>query len=122
MDTSAHLGINALLQFDVPSEIFPDFLDGTGYSTNMPTLCSACSYHAQPPPSTHNSNWNAIFKAAGINAENVTHQQQQQQLQPKLVDAGLDLIHLERFIGHATNGQKQMNGNQLQCSGTCWCC
>jgi hypothetical protein len=42
----------------------------------------------------------------------VTHQQRQQ-LQQKLADAGLDLMHLERFIGYASNGQKQMNGNQL---------
>jgi predicted mannosyl-3-phosphoglycerate phosphatase (HAD superfamily) len=42
----------------------------------------------------------------------VTHQQRRQ-LQQKLADAGLDLMHLERFIGYASNGQKQMNGNQL---------
>jgi hypothetical protein len=42
----------------------------------------------------------------------VTHQQQQQ-FQQKLPDAGLDLMHSERFIGYATNGQKQMNGNKL---------
>jgi hypothetical protein len=47
-----------------------------------------------------------------INCDKVTHQQRQQ-LQQKLVDAGLDLMHLERFIRYASNGQKQMNGGQL---------
>jgi hypothetical protein len=49
---------------------------------------------------------------SGINCDEVTHQQRQQ-LEQKLADAGLDLMHLERFIGYASNGQKQMNGNQL---------
>jgi hypothetical protein len=49
---------------------------------------------------------------SGINCDKVTHQQRQQ-LQQKLADAGFDLMHLERFIGYASNGQKQMNGNQL---------
>jgi hypothetical protein len=48
----------------------------------------------------------------GINCDKVTHQQRQQ-LQQKLADAGLDLMHLERFIGYVSTGQKQMNGNQL---------
>jgi hypothetical protein len=56
--------------------------------------------------------WNSLFKVCGINCDKVTHQQRQQ-LQQKLADAGLDLMHLERFIGYASTGQKQMNGNQL---------
>jgi hypothetical protein len=111
MDTSAHLGMNALLRFIVLCEPFPNFLDPDDY-TNRPIFRSARSYTASYPPSTQNKNWNALFDAAGINAEKVTHQQRQQ-LQQKLADAGLDLMHLERFIGYATNGQKQMNGNQL---------
>jgi hypothetical protein len=112
MDTSAHLGMNALLRFIVLCEPFPDFLDPDDY-TKRPIFRSARSYSAPYPPSTQNTNWNALFDAAGINAEKVTHQQRQQ-LQQKLADAGLDLMHLERFIGYATNGQKQkMNGNQL---------
>ena len=111
MDTSAHLGMNALLRFCVLCEPFPDFLDGKDY-TKRPVFRSSRSYHSTYPPSTQNSNWNALFKASGINCEKVTHQQRQQ-LQQKLADAGLGLMHLERFIGYATNGQKQMNGNQL---------
>jgi hypothetical protein len=49
---------------------------------------------------------------SGIICDKVTHQQRQQ-LQQKLADAGLNLMHLERFIRYASNGQKQMNGNQL---------
>jgi hypothetical protein len=49
---------------------------------------------------------------SGINCDKVTHQQRQQ-VQQKLADTGLDLMHSERFIGYASNGQKQMNGNQL---------
>jgi hypothetical protein len=49
---------------------------------------------------------------SGINCEKVSHQQRQQ-LQQKLADAGLDLMHLERIIGYDSNGQRQMNGNQL---------
>jgi hypothetical protein len=48
----------------------------------------------------------------GINFEKVTHQQHPQ-LQQKLADAGLDLMHLECFIWYATTGHKQMNGIQL---------
>ena len=74
MDTSAHLGMNALLRFIVLCEPFPDFLDPDDY-TKWPIFCSARSYSAPYPPSTQNTNWNAIFDAAGINAEKVTHQQ-----------------------------------------------
>jgi hypothetical protein len=111
MDTSAHLGMNVLLRFCVLCEPFPDFLDGEDY-TKRPVFRSVRSYHEEYPPSSQNSNWNAVFKVCGIHCDKVTHQQRQQ-LQQKLADAGLDLMHLERFIGYASNGQKQMNGNQL---------
>ncbi len=111
MDTSAHLGMNLLLRFCVLCEPFPDFLDGEDY-TKRPVFRSIRSYHSEYPSSSQNSNWNSLFKVCGINCDKVTHQQRQQ-LQQKLADAGLDLMHLERFIGYASTGQKQMNGNQL---------
>jgi hypothetical protein len=98
MDTSAHLGMNLLLHFCVLSAPFPDFLNGEDY-TKRPVFRSTPSYH--------NSNWNALFKVVGINCDKVTHQQRQK-LQQKLADACLDLMHLERFIRYASNGQKQM--------------
>ena len=111
MDTLAHLGMNLLLRFCVLCEPFPDFLDGEDY-TKRPVFRSIRSYHSEYPSSSQNSNWNSLFKVCGINCDKVTHQQHQQ-LQQKLADAGLDLMHLERFIGYASTGQKQMNGNQL---------
>ncbi len=111
MDTSAHLGMNFLLRFCVLCESFPDCLDGEDY-TKRPVLCSTHSYHCNYPPSSQNSNWNALFKVSGINCDKVTHQQRQQ-VQQKLADTGLDLMHSERFIGYASNGQKQMNGNPV---------
>jgi hypothetical protein len=54
-----------------------------------------------------------LERVSGINAKKVIHQQQQQ-LKQKFANARLDLMHLKRFIGYATIGQKQMNGtNQL---------
>jgi hypothetical protein len=103
--------MNFLLRFCVLCESFPDCLDGEDY-TKRPVLCSTHSYHCNYPPSSQNSNWNALFRESGINCDKVTHQQRQQ-LQQKLADAGLDLMQLERFIGYVSNGQKQMNGNQL---------
>jgi hypothetical protein len=47
-----------------------------------------------------------------INCDKLTHQHCQQ-LQQKLADAGLNLMHLEHFIWYASTGQKQMYGNQL---------
>jgi hypothetical protein len=111
MDTSAHLGVNLLLHFCVLYEPFPDFLDGEDYTKRL-VFRSIRSYHSKYPSSSQNSNWNSLCKVCGINCDNVTYQQRQQ-LQQKLADAGLDLMHLERFIGYASNGQKQMNGNQL---------
>jgi hypothetical protein len=111
VDTSAHLGMNLLLHFCVLYGPFPDFLDGEDY-TKRPVFRSISSYHSEYPSSSQNPNWNSLFKVCGINCDKVTHQQRQQ-LQQKLVDAGLDLMHLERFIGYASTGQKQMNGNQL---------
>jgi hypothetical protein len=78
-------------------EPFPDFQDGNAY-TKWPMFHSAHSSGwlllrttSTPPSMLTNSNWNAtIFKATSINADKVTHQQQQQ----KLADAGLDLMHL----------------------------
>jgi hypothetical protein len=77
-----------------------------------PVFRSICSYHSEYPSSSQNSNWNSLFKVCGINCDKVTHQQRQQ-LQQKLADAGLDLMHLEQFIGYTSTGHKQMNGNQL---------
>jgi hypothetical protein len=77
-----------------------------------PVFRSIRSYHSEYLSSSQNSNWNTLFKVCVINCNEVTHQQRQQ-LQQKLADAGLDLMHLERFIGYASNGQKQMNGNRL---------
>jgi hypothetical protein len=111
MDTSAHLGMNVLLRFMVMREPFPNFLVPDDY-TKRPIFRSYTTYTKEYPPTTQNKNWNALFQTVGINADKVTHQQRQQ-LQQKLADAGCDLMHLERFIGYAGNGQKQMNGNQL---------
>lgn len=107
MDTSAHLGINLLLRFVCHGEPFPDFLSPKEY-THRPIFRSISCYSKSYPPSTQYNNWKAIYNAAGIRCNKVTHQNRGQ-VQQRLSDLGCPLDTIERFIGYAGMGQKQMN-------------
>jgi hypothetical protein len=112
MDTLVHLGMNALLCLCVLCEQFHDFHEGNDYA-NRPIFWSSHSYHSPYPPLHRIQIGMPYSRLLASMLKNLTHQQQQQ-LQQKLTDAGLNLMQLKRFIGYASsNGQKQMNGNQL---------
>jgi hypothetical protein len=110
MDASAHLGMNMLLRFAYQGEPFPDFLDIEDYA-KRPVFRSAKSYLRHYPPTTQYRNWKSVFDASGITCNKVTHQQRGQ-VQQKLSDKGCPLDTLERFMGYAGAGQKEMNKNQ----------
>ena len=110
MDTSAHLGMNLLLRYLVLGEPFPDFLYPLDYA-HRPIFRSVNSYTKSYPPSTQYRNWKAIYSAAGIRCTKVTHQNRGQ-VQQRLSDKGCPMDTIERFIGYAGMGQKQMNGSQ----------
>jgi hypothetical protein len=112
MDTSAHLGMNLLLRFIVDGKPFPDFLEPKDYA-HRPIFCSAKAYVRSYPPSSQYNNWKAVYNIVGIQCSKVTHQQWGQ-VQQRLTDAGCPLDTLERFIGYAGMGQKQMNATQKE--------
>jgi hypothetical protein len=68
-------------------------------------------YSKSYPPSTQYHNWKAIYNAAGIWCNKVTHQNHGQ-VQQWFSDLGCPLDTIERFIGYAGMGQKQMNLRQ----------
>ncbi len=61
MDSSAHLGLSALLRFSCLGEPFPNFLKPADYVLRH-IFRSSKSYVKQYPPSTHYSNWKKVFK------------------------------------------------------------
>jgi hypothetical protein len=110
MDSSAHLGLSALLRFSCLGEPFPNFLKPADYVLRH-IFRSSKSYVKQYPPSTHYSNWKKVFNHCDIFCNMVTHVCRGQ-VQQELSNKGVNPQDNESFFGYAASGEKKMNSNQ----------
>ena len=113
MDASAHHGLLMLHRFNVLKEPFPNFLNVEDY-TNRPIYRAESSMWTALSAAVMQNQWKHVFEMAGIRCRKVT-QQPRIQLQQRIADMGCSADVIERFIGHAGQGQKQkMNDNQRE--------
>jgi hypothetical protein len=110
MDSSAHLGLSALLRFSCLGEPFPNFLKLADYVLRH-IFRSSKSYVKQYPPSTQYSNWKKVFNHCDIFCNMVTHVCRGQ-VQQELSNKGVNPQDNESFFGYAASGEKKMNSNQ----------
>jgi hypothetical protein len=110
MDSSAHLGLSALLRFSCLGEPFPIFLKPADYALRH-ILRSSKSYEKRYPPSTQYSNWKKVFNHRDIFCNMVTHVCRGQ-VQQELRDKGVNSQDNERVFGCAASKEKKKNSNQ----------
>ena len=110
MDSSAHLGLSALLRYSCLGEPFPNFLKPKDYARRFLFRSSMC-YLKGYPSSTQYSNWKKVFKHCDIFCHKVTHVCRGQ-IQQELSDKGVCAQDHERFFGYAASREKKMNSNQ----------
>jgi hypothetical protein len=110
VDSSAHLGLSALLRFSCRGEPFSNFLKPADYALRH-TFRSSKSYVKRYPPSTQYSNWKKVFNHCDIFCNLVTHVCRGQ-VQQELSNKGVNPQDDERFFGYAASVEKKMNSNQ----------
>jgi hypothetical protein len=110
MDSSAHLGLSALLRYSCLGERFPNFLETKDYAKRH-IFCSSQSYQKRYPPSTQYSNWKKAFTPCDVFRDKVTHVCRGQ-IQQEPSNKGVNSQDNERFFGYAASGEKKMNSSQ----------
>jgi hypothetical protein len=65
IDSSAHLGLGALLCYSCLGEPFPNFLEPKDYAKRH-LFRASMSYEKRYPPSTQYSNWKKVFNHCDI--------------------------------------------------------
>jgi hypothetical protein len=105
MDSSAHLGLSALLHFSCLGEPFPNFFNPADYTLRH-IFRSSKSYEKRYPPSTQYSNWKKAFNHCDIFCNMVTHVCHGQ-VQEELSDKGFNPQDNEHFFGYAQPGRRK---------------